>query len=360
MKVNLVGRNDLCPCGSGKKYKKCCLNKDKKTLMLKQKIDFSQKHDRDISQKLYSYSRKEKFYDEYLKAQEKFFILNDKEINKKFSSFFNTYYLQDFITSMNKTIAISFYEENSNSLNVIEKNILKSKLKSYISIYEITSIEEEKVVLKDLILNKETYVEDVNILKSLNVGELIIARIAKIVEVNRFLDTILSISPKIKDIIIKDITSIYENNKNTYKNMDTFLIYNTNIFYKYIQQLLEPKIGEYLRKNKKDNSNNIKESKEEKEIKKAKENNDDSCSVKKLVKENIEDEYLEVALTIWEEYKSSNNEIKGNENGWASALEYHTKKEKGISVTQSEIAKKYKVSPSTLGKRYKEIKSIHN
>jgi preprotein translocase subunit SecA len=24
---NKVGRNDLCPCGSGKKYKKCCMNK---------------------------------------------------------------------------------------------------------------------------------------------------------------------------------------------------------------------------------------------------------------------------------------------------------------------------------------------
>ena len=23
-----VGRNDLCPCGSGKKFKKCCLNKE--------------------------------------------------------------------------------------------------------------------------------------------------------------------------------------------------------------------------------------------------------------------------------------------------------------------------------------------
>ena len=22
-----IGRNDCCPCGSGKKYKKCCLNK---------------------------------------------------------------------------------------------------------------------------------------------------------------------------------------------------------------------------------------------------------------------------------------------------------------------------------------------
>lgn len=23
--LNSIGRNDLCPCGSGKKYKKCCL-----------------------------------------------------------------------------------------------------------------------------------------------------------------------------------------------------------------------------------------------------------------------------------------------------------------------------------------------
>jgi uncharacterized protein YecA (UPF0149 family) len=23
-----IGRNDPCPCGSGRKYKKCCLGKD--------------------------------------------------------------------------------------------------------------------------------------------------------------------------------------------------------------------------------------------------------------------------------------------------------------------------------------------
>ena len=26
--TNRIGRNDLCPCGSGKKYKRCCLTKD--------------------------------------------------------------------------------------------------------------------------------------------------------------------------------------------------------------------------------------------------------------------------------------------------------------------------------------------
>ena len=27
VKEDKIGRNDPCPCGSGKKYKKCCLNK---------------------------------------------------------------------------------------------------------------------------------------------------------------------------------------------------------------------------------------------------------------------------------------------------------------------------------------------
>lgn len=26
-KETKIGRNDLCPCGSGKKYKKCCMEK---------------------------------------------------------------------------------------------------------------------------------------------------------------------------------------------------------------------------------------------------------------------------------------------------------------------------------------------
>lgn len=28
-KAKKVGRNEQCPCGSGKKYKKCCLEKDR-------------------------------------------------------------------------------------------------------------------------------------------------------------------------------------------------------------------------------------------------------------------------------------------------------------------------------------------
>lgn len=31
LKQRKVGRNDLCPCGSGKKFKKCCLNSENNT-----------------------------------------------------------------------------------------------------------------------------------------------------------------------------------------------------------------------------------------------------------------------------------------------------------------------------------------
>lgn len=36
-----IGRNDLCPCGSGEKYKKCCIDKDVTTELRKPEMDFS-------------------------------------------------------------------------------------------------------------------------------------------------------------------------------------------------------------------------------------------------------------------------------------------------------------------------------
>ncbi len=344
MKVNLLGRNDLCSCGSGKKYKKCCLNKNKQNSILRRKIELSQQYDIQLTKKVFEYARSERLYKEYVKAQDKFFILKNNGLNKQFARLFNTYYIQDYISSKNKSISILFYEENKNNLNPVEKNILKNRLNSYVSIYEVIEIKEDKAIVKDLILKEDTYVEDLTAVNDLKVGEIIIARIANIVNINRFLDMIISISSGIKDTIISDMNAIYENQKPIYKNKKHFLIYNTVIFYRYVQQLLEPKIGQYLNT-------------EKKGVKNQSTNQIEKCEVKKLIRDNLEEEYLEVALTAWEEYKKEHTEVKGSEGGWASALEYHIKKEKGLSITQGDVAKKYKVSPSTLGKRYKEIKT---
>ncbi len=43
IKKNKIGRNSSCPCGSGKKYKNCCLNAKKKAISLKE--EYKKKYD---------------------------------------------------------------------------------------------------------------------------------------------------------------------------------------------------------------------------------------------------------------------------------------------------------------------------
>ena len=56
-----------------------------------------------------------------------------------------------------------------------------------------------------------------------------------------------------------------------YKDMKTFLIYHTHILYKYVQQLLEPQIAEYLK--------NQKEEKDKKKAEISESTSEDGCKV---------------------------------------------------------------------------------
>ena len=83
---------------------------------------------------------------------------------------------------------------------------------------------------------------------------------------------------------------------------------------------------------------------------------EDDCKVCTVLRQNVEAEYLNSCIDFWNEFKEANGEVKGSENGWAAAVEYHIKKVAGQVITQAQISKKYEISPSTLGKRYKDLK----
>ncbi|HSQ33287.1 MAG TPA: SEC-C domain-containing protein [Peptostreptococcaceae bacterium] len=345
----MIGRNELCSCGSGKKYKKCCLNKDMVVERVNRKIGLSQQDYVDLYSKLYEYSRESKFYNEYLKAKEMFYILDDEQLNKKFDKFFNTYYIQDHIMEDNRVITAAFYEENKHNLNKTEINILKNLFESYVSLYEISEIQDGKVLLNDLLLKNNVCVEDISLLQDLKLGDIVIARIVNVNGVSILLDTTVSISQTIRNVICNDVEYFYNQYVDVYKNMKTFLLYHTHILYKYIQQLLEPKVGECLKSKKSEVAITQEVGSQDVE---------NECKINELLHINIEKEYLEVAMDTWKKFKNLNGNIKGSEVGWASAVEYFVKKEKGENTTQNQIAQKYNISSSTLGKRYKDLKSI--
>ena len=75
-----------------------------------------------------------------------------------------------------------------------------------------------------------------------------------------------------------------------------------------------------------------------------------------MLKNNMEEKYLQKALDLWKKFVQCNKSIKGSENGWAAAVEYYIKKDAGEAITQAEVSEKYEISPRTLGKRYKELR----
>lgn len=55
--MSSIGRNELCPCGSGKKYKKCCLEKDRALEQTHQAVSLATMKDEDIGRELASFAK---------------------------------------------------------------------------------------------------------------------------------------------------------------------------------------------------------------------------------------------------------------------------------------------------------------
>jgi hypothetical protein len=54
----------------------------------------------------------------------------------------------------------------------------------------------------------------------------------------------------------------------------------------------------------------------------------------------------------------ADNEPFANHAAWAAAVEYVWRKQQGMSVTQKSVAAKYHVSPSTVQKYVKRVRSL--
>ncbi len=82
-------------------------------------------------------------------------------------------------------------------------------------------------------------------------------------------------------------------------------------------------------------------------------------AVTDLVKANAETEVIEDAEKLWSEYITESKPAIRKEEIYAAALDYLVSKDiRGIASTQAETAKKYGVSPASLSSRYREMKEL--
>jgi hypothetical protein len=183
-----VGRNDPCPCGSGKKYKKCCIDKEAAPVnYMKQKLD--RFHER-IVDKLMRHGDKVFSPGAYYEAADEFFGWPEDEETEEFDLedhlpvFYPWFLFKWRIESadgesvlpgpQDQSIVQSYLQTHGRKLDPVEREYLERFAHAPFSFFEITAVESGKSLsLRDILLDRDHHVLEKSASESLQKGDVV-------------------------------------------------------------------------------------------------------------------------------------------------------------------------------------------
>ncbi len=213
-----TGRNAPCPCGSGKKYKKCCMNKEKapEDLLWHRLGDA---HDRLVND-LLKYTR-DSFSDAVFPvAMDEFLMWPEDENPRDLIGnhlqlffpwfFFNwTYDPEDFEIELTapayQTVAEAYAEERGSSLDQLQKRVIEAACDQPFSFYEVMDCTPgEGFRLKDVFLGHEKDVMEKQGSEKTRPGDILMGRIVQVDHVAILVgSSSIIIPPRLKPDIIR-------------------------------------------------------------------------------------------------------------------------------------------------------------
>lgn len=228
-----IGRNDPCPCGSGKKYKKCCLAE---TFVQVGKQDSIKKH---LVQELLSFYHKNyketvedaelEYWDDFVPQD----YLNEHDVDLAYQNFFE-WIIFDFIIDVDKDkTLIDLYIEQTKKLAQDEHQVLSIMKNSCISLYEVQEVFPEKgLLLKDLLMGGEYDVKEKSATRSLKRWDIFATRLLLIDGQYIMSGSVYPYHIKNKQEIIDDLRKEYKDYLEEYPDvtMDAFLKESGDIF----------------------------------------------------------------------------------------------------------------------------------
>jgi hypothetical protein len=184
--IQKTGRNDPCPCGSGKKYKHCCLASGSAS-SVSTDTPWSRQHDASdrVTGDLLRLVQRE-FADSLLDAWADFNqtpIPDPMEDLPHEVSLFSPYLLFEWDPDRPArraghkpkagAVARSYMQKNANRLSELELLLLEQAITRPISFYEVVRTDPGRgVVLRDLLIGEETEVEEHSASRTMRPGDL--------------------------------------------------------------------------------------------------------------------------------------------------------------------------------------------
>lgn len=162
-----AGRNDPCPCGSGRKYKKCCLESDRAPLTLA--TDNAARHS--AMSRLLEFAMRPQFSTDWAVAEVVFWSdrLNDRpedDVDRITGSEdaeakLNSFFLFDVNIDNGRRVVDMFLVQKGHTLSSAERAFVERMAASHPALYEITGVSPgEGVQLHDLFTGDRFFVAE--------------------------------------------------------------------------------------------------------------------------------------------------------------------------------------------------------
>lgn len=181
----MPGRNEPCPCGSGKKYKKCCGSAPSDTLYYRR---LSDAYDR-LSGKLLEFAHATLSDSAVIRALQQFFNTNrleslDRSMVEAYDPIFYPWFFfnweiekADTISGTSQTIAELFRRKRIKKTDPLELSILNATIGTPFSFFEVADVDAGRGLdLRDLLAGEDIKVHEIAGSKSLRSGDIIFGR----------------------------------------------------------------------------------------------------------------------------------------------------------------------------------------
>lgn len=116
---------------------------------------------------------------------------------------FNIWLSMDFITNSGKTFIAQFLDEKSTGLTTHEKEILRERDKSNVSLFEIINIDKEFIEVLDLLQNKSYNLWDPELAPIINIDDIIFGRVGNLLGHSTFIGDLNYLPITTKSIFLK-------------------------------------------------------------------------------------------------------------------------------------------------------------
>jgi hypothetical protein len=321
--MHKIGRNDDCFCGSGKKFKKCCLHKEETVLEMKRHHEGLIKFALDHFQPVLA-ERTTKFVAEFPV---------DKEHEQTFANISVCWDV--FCTPLKdgKTITELYFDEKKPSLSSSAMDLSDGWNKAVPSLYTIEHYETDSLLIVKDVFTSELFTVNISTPQKPALDSVLLGTLVHNGSSYEFYIGYVEIPEKELPQLKERILAISPSEK------------ATDIFRSHFPAVLQIALSDNL------------EPSSETVLGSASEGEEKLSGVMRLVLEIADASVYERAEGVWNQYIKEADPVIRKEAVFAAALDYFVTKDlHGEAATQAGTAKKYGVSAGSLSSRYRDIK----